>query len=52
MENHIQQTEWYNVRVLKGADSIGAMGTFAPLLFKVLGREHSFAPLLFGPYIV
>jgi len=24
------------------------MGTFAPLLFKVLGREYSFSPVLFG----
>ena len=31
-----------------GADSTGAMGTFAPLLSKVLGREYSFAPVLFG----
>ena len=31
-----------------GADSMGAMGTFAPVLFKVLGREYSFAPVIFG----
>jgi len=32
--------------VYTGADSIGAMGTFAPVLFKVLGREHSFTAVL------
>jgi len=31
-----------------GADSIGAMGTYAPVLLKVPGREYSFAPVLFG----
>ena len=30
-----------------GADSIGAVRTFAPVLFKVLGREYSFALVLF-----
>jgi len=32
-----------------GADSTGATGTFAPVLTKVLGREYSFAPVLFWP---
>jgi len=31
-----------------GADSMAAMGTFARVLLKVLGREYSFAPVLFG----
>jgi len=31
-----------------GADSMGAMGTFAPVLFKILRREYSFAPVIFG----
>ena len=30
------------------ADSTGATGTFAPVTAKVLGREYSFAPVLFG----
>jgi hypothetical protein len=34
---------------LIGADSTGATGTFAPVLAKVLGREYSFAPVLFWP---
>jgi len=31
-----------------GADSTGATGTFAPVLARVLGREHGFAPVPFG----
>ena len=33
---------------ITGADSVGATGTFAPVFLKVLGREYSFAPVLFG----
>ena len=31
-----------------GTDYTGAMGTSTPVLFKVLGQEYSFAPVLFG----
>jgi len=31
-----------------GADSIGAIRTFAPVLLKVLGRDYSVATVLFG----
>ena len=33
-----------------GADSTGARGIFAPLLFKVGGQEYHFAPLLSGNF--
>jgi hypothetical protein len=33
--------------IIIGADSTGARGIFAPLLFRVGGREYPFAPLPF-----
>jgi hypothetical protein len=31
-----------------GADTTGAIGTFVPVLMKILGQEYSFDPVLFG----
>jgi len=31
-----------------GTDSVGAIRTFAPVLLKVLGRDYSVAPVVFG----
>jgi len=40
----VEHQNWASI----GANSIGAMATFAPVLLKVLGQEYRIAPVLFG----
>jgi len=51
-------TQWHSLDFLATevlcvvTDSIGAVGTFTPVLFKVLGREYSFAPVILWSCII